>query len=114
MTTATIERVGRPGHEAVTMSRVIHSEWIKFKSLRSTWISIAAALFAAVVLGILFSALRASHIDQGSVGPKAPTHAQLIHQTAIELSVNTSQEKHESEISLTDRSAKKFLMSNKS
>ncbi len=78
MTTATIERVGRPGHEAVTMSRVIHSEWIKFKSLRSTWISIAAALFAAVVLGILFSALRASHIDQGSVGPKAPTHAQLI------------------------------------
>lgn len=57
------------GHEKVSLSRVIHSEWIKFRSLRSTWISIAAALVAAIGLGILFSALRASHFAAQTQGP---------------------------------------------
>jgi ABC-2 type transport system permease protein len=58
VTEAAIQRaVGRSGHEAVTQRRVIYSEWIKFRSLRSTWVSFAAALIAAIGLGILFSAL---------------------------------------------------------
>jgi hypothetical protein len=63
------------GHEAVTMPRVIYSEWIKFRSLRSTWISFGAALLASIGLGILFSALRAAHFgdDQGfRGGPGSP------------------------------------------
>jgi ABC-2 type transport system permease protein len=68
--TATLPAPGRhSGTEAVTFPRVVHSEWIKFKSLRSTWISLAVALVAAIGLGILFSALRASHLagEQGAV-----------------------------------------------
>jgi ABC-2 type transport system permease protein len=71
MTTAAVPAPGiHSGHEAVTLPRVIRSEWIKFGSLRSTWISFAAALFAVIGLGILFSALRASHLaDVQTVGP---------------------------------------------
>jgi ABC-2 type transport system permease protein len=58
VTTSTVAPVGhRSGTEAVTQWRVVNSEWIKFKSLRSTWISFGAALIAAIGLGILFSAL---------------------------------------------------------
>jgi ABC-2 type transport system permease protein len=63
VTTATVHQVGRhTGREGVSNRRVIRSEWIKFRSLRSTWVSFAAALFATIVLGTLFSALRASHL----------------------------------------------------
>ncbi|MGH9054555.1 MAG: hypothetical protein ACRDYY_01600 [Acidimicrobiales bacterium] len=53
------------GLEEVILPRVIYSEWIKSRSLRSTWISLAVALVAAIGLGILFSALRASHLGNG-------------------------------------------------
>jgi ABC-2 type transport system permease protein len=76
--TATLSAPVQPTRtEEVTFARVVHSEWIKFKSLRSTWISLAVALVAAIGLGILFSALRASHlaneraaIQGGPGGPK--------------------------------------------
>src|SRR4051794_2502257 len=66
-TTVTAAPGHHSGHEAVTMPRVIYSEWIKFRSLRSTWISFGAALLAAIGLGILISALRAAHFasDEG-------------------------------------------------
>jgi ABC-2 type transport system permease protein len=53
MTAAVIDPT--PG---VTERRVIVSEWIKFRSLRSTWFSLGAALVVAIGLGVLFSALR--------------------------------------------------------
>lgn len=72
----TATMTARPGNhtgtEKVTFFRVMYSEWIKFKSLRSTWISLGVALLAAVGLGILFSALRASHVaneQRGFAGP---------------------------------------------
>jgi hypothetical protein len=46
----------------VTQFRVVISEWIKFRSLRSTWWSIGIALLISVGLGILFSALRGNDI----------------------------------------------------
>ncbi|MHB2022354.1 MAG: ABC transporter permease subunit [Mycobacteriales bacterium] len=77
MTEGSVAGVGmHSGHEKVSLARVIHSEWIKFRSLRSTWISIAAALVAAIGLGILFSALRASHFATAGQGPHA-SHAVL-------------------------------------
>jgi ABC-2 type transport system permease protein len=45
-------------HLRVTQSRTVGSEWIKFRSLRSTWWSIAIALLISIGLGILFSDLR--------------------------------------------------------
>jgi ABC-2 type transport system permease protein len=69
--------------QPVIVRRVIWSEWIKFRSLRSTWISFAAALGAAIGLGILFSALRASHLAGEQVirakpgGPGPVFHSDL-------------------------------------
>ncbi len=47
----------------VTQLRTAVSEWIKFRSLRSTWWSIGVALLISVGLGILFSALRGNDIQ---------------------------------------------------
>jgi ABC-type transport system involved in multi-copper enzyme maturation permease subunit len=46
----------------VTQLRTVNSEWIKFRSLRSTWWSIGIALLISVGLGILFSDLRGNDI----------------------------------------------------
>jgi ABC-type transport system involved in multi-copper enzyme maturation permease subunit len=46
----------------VTQVRAMASEWIKFRSLRSTWWSIGIALLISVGLGIAFSALRGNDI----------------------------------------------------
>lgn len=53
----------------VSLPRVIRGEWVKLKSLRSTWFSIAAAVIIAIGLGALFSYLRATHADGGPHGP---------------------------------------------
>ena len=50
--------VSADGHPGVTQLRVLVSEWIKLRSLRSTWFSLGAAGLATIGLGILFSALR--------------------------------------------------------
>ncbi|HZY74959.1 MAG TPA: ABC transporter permease [Jatrophihabitantaceae bacterium] len=47
-----------PAHLGVTQVRAIDSEWIKFRSLRSTWWSIGVALLISIGLGVLFSYLR--------------------------------------------------------
>ena len=50
-------------HLGVTQLRTVVSEWIKFRSLRSTWWSIGVALLISVGLGILFSDLRGNDIQ---------------------------------------------------
>ena len=52
---------------AVTPPRVARSEWIKFRSLRSTWYSLGAALLIAIGLGALFSALRGHDLHSHGV-----------------------------------------------
>lgn len=49
-------------HLGVSQLRTVNSEWIKFRSLRSTWWSIGIALLISVGLGILFSGLRGHDI----------------------------------------------------
>lgn len=46
----------------VTQARVVKSEWIKFRSLRSTWWSIGIVLLVSIGLGVLFSDLRGNDI----------------------------------------------------
>lgn len=49
-------------HLGITPARAAVSEWVKFRSLRSTWWSIGIALLISVGLGILFSGLRGHDI----------------------------------------------------
>jgi ABC-2 type transport system permease protein len=69
MTAATIANRVDLGPGRVTQLGVIRSEWIKIRSLRSTWFSLLAEVLIIVGLGTLFSGLHA-HRLQGGVGPK--------------------------------------------
>lgn len=60
MTATALQPAG--DHLGVTQGRAVVSEWIKFRSLRSTWWSIGVALLISVGLGILFSDLRGNDI----------------------------------------------------
>jgi ABC-2 type transport system permease protein len=52
------------GSGGVTLLSVIRAEWIKLRSLRSTWYSLLATVVIVVGLGTLFSALRAHRFSQ--------------------------------------------------
>jgi ABC-2 type transport system permease protein len=42
-----------PSNDQVTFPRVVHSEWIKFRTLRSSWFTLFAAVAALIVIGTL-------------------------------------------------------------
>lgn len=65
------------GHLEVTQPRAMVSEWIKFRSLRSTWWSIGIALLISVGLGILFSDLRGNDIANHGGFEQDPTALSL-------------------------------------
>ncbi|HEY2296277.1 MAG TPA: ABC transporter permease subunit [Jatrophihabitans sp.] len=56
------------GPGRVTQAGVTKSEWIKLRSLRSTWFSLAAMVVIVDGIGTLFSALHA-HRMEGGAGP---------------------------------------------
>jgi hypothetical protein len=56
------------GAGAVTQLSVLKSEWIKLRSLRSTWFSLLAMVVVVIGLGTLFSAIRAHHMERGFIG----------------------------------------------
>lgn len=62
MTTATFERAPERTIPGVSFGRVLRSELIKFRSLRSTWITYVVALLIADGLGVLVAALRGNDI----------------------------------------------------
>ncbi|MDF9816014.1 ABC transporter permease [Streptomyces sp. SPB162] len=56
------------GRGHVTQLRVLHSEWIKLRTLRSTLVTLTAAVVAMIGLGVLFCAVSADrwpHMDRG-------------------------------------------------
>jgi ABC-2 type transport system permease protein len=69
MTAATLTPTAAPAPLRVTQRRVITSEWIKLRSLRSTLFSLLAAVVCTVGLGILVSALRANDFNQNGFAP---------------------------------------------
>jgi ABC-type transport system involved in multi-copper enzyme maturation permease subunit len=72
MTITEIKPATRPdgaGHEVVTQTRVINSEWIKLRSLRSTWFALLAAVVCTIGLGVLISALRANDFNRNGRPP---------------------------------------------
>jgi ABC-type transport system involved in multi-copper enzyme maturation permease subunit len=53
----------------LTFGRVLHSEWTKFRSLRSTWLALAATIVLSLGLATLFGWSYAKQIDAGEVEP---------------------------------------------
>jgi ABC-type transport system involved in multi-copper enzyme maturation permease subunit len=68
MTATTDTRPVDLGDGRITQLGVLRSEWIKLRSLRSTWYSLLATVVIITGLGTLFSALRAHRFSQ-DVGP---------------------------------------------
>jgi ABC-2 type transport system permease protein len=54
----------------VNPRRVAQAEWIKFRSLRSTWYSLGAAMVVAIGLGVLFADLRGNDFANHGGLPK--------------------------------------------
>ncbi|MFI9642475.1 ABC transporter permease [Micromonospora sp. NPDC051925] len=61
MTSATLTRASVPADARVTWWRVVHAEWIKFRSLRSSLIMLAATVVVLAGLGLGFSAVLANN-----------------------------------------------------
>jgi ABC-2 type transport system permease protein len=78
-----------PGDLKVTQLRVIRSEWLKFRSLRSSYIALAATFAGMVVLGCVFAAetanrwplmnaARQARFDPTDIALRGYTFAQLV------------------------------------
>ncbi|MFE0459384.1 ABC transporter permease [Kitasatospora sp. NPDC058965] len=52
------------GTARLTLPRVVHAEWIKFRSLRSSWITLAVAAVLTIGFGALFCWAVVSHWDR--------------------------------------------------
>ena len=64
----------------VTFAHVVRSEWVRFRSLRSSWITIGVTVLLIIGLGALFTAARAAHWpprDPGELLTFDPTLASL-------------------------------------
>lgn len=57
------------GMVRLTFGRVVRSEWIKFRSLRSNWIIVGAVFAAISVFGLLAAAMTSSSDGAGQDGP---------------------------------------------
>jgi ABC-type transport system involved in multi-copper enzyme maturation permease subunit len=53
----------------ITMRRVINSEWIKLRSLRSTWTMLAGIFGVIVVFGLLSAAVSTGDVSSAGGGP---------------------------------------------
>ena len=80
--TATVTPVGRNGRtdrqvevQPVTLGSVIRSEWIKFRTLRSSWIALAATVAAIIGIGMLVSYFTNSHWASLDPGERAHFNA---------------------------------------
>lgn len=72
--------VALPSDLKVTQLRVIRSEWLKFRSLRSSYVALGATLLGMVAFGGLFSAVVANRWTQMTVAEQAkvdPTRVSL-------------------------------------
>ena len=75
-------RAPAPPGLKVTQARVIRSEWIKFRSLRSTVYTLAAAAVLLVGLGLLFAAVQSGQVS----GPGGGANRDVEDATTVTLS----------------------------
>ena len=67
--------MGRTAGLAVTRRRVLRSEWIKLRTVRSTIVGFAGAAFALVVLGAIFSSVAGGDAQAGPPGDRRATRS---------------------------------------
>lgn len=81
MTSAPTTTSANPSYR-VTFPRVMRSEWSKFLSLRSTWITLAVAVLATVVIGMVaayrYDPLHADQHDAAALALDGITLTQLV------------------------------------
>jgi ABC-type transport system involved in multi-copper enzyme maturation permease subunit len=70
----------------VTQARVIASEWTKFRSLRSTLITLLVSVVLTVGLGTLISAVTASHWSQASLSDRLDFNAVVTSLNGVNIS----------------------------
>jgi ABC-2 type transport system permease protein len=70
----------------VTQGRVIVSEWTKFRSLRSTLITLLVSVVLTIGLGALISAVTASHWPQASAADRASFNAVVTSLDGVRIS----------------------------
>ena len=56
----------------VTLARVVKAEWIKFRTLRSSWLTLGAAVALMVIVGLIH---RLHHLDTANWGATPRGHA---------------------------------------
>src|SRR3984885_4505065 len=71
----------------VTQGRVIRSEWMKFRSLRSPLYTLLAAVALTIGIGALFSAVTASQYHTFSAADKAAFSPVGVRLTGISFAV---------------------------
>ncbi len=70
----------------VTQSRIVHSEWTKFRSLRSTVYTLLVAVVLMIGIGAMFAAITASHpggFDEGETAISTSLSGTFFAQLAI-------------------------------
>ncbi|MGI8680213.1 MAG: ABC transporter permease [Jatrophihabitans sp.] len=70
----------------VTQARVIVSEWTKFRSLRSTLITLAVSVVLTIGLGTLISGVTASHFNHLDPGERAHFNAVVTSLNGVHIS----------------------------
>jgi ABC-type transport system involved in multi-copper enzyme maturation permease subunit len=69
-----------PRRPRVSFPHVLRAEWLKFRSVRSSWLTLAVTMLLVVGLGALFCAARAAHWP-----PRDPAEAFTFDPTRISL-----------------------------
>lgn len=71
----------------VTFGRVLHSEWLKFRTLRSSWLTLGSAIAAMIVIGLLIGYATSSsdwaRLEAGDKLASAPLRGTLLTQLII-------------------------------
>jgi ABC-type transport system involved in multi-copper enzyme maturation permease subunit len=76
--------------QPVTQGQVIRSEWIKLRSVRSSWFVLAATVLGIAVIGLLVSYVNNAHWSSMNAGDRAdfnPVNQDLIGVNLAELTV---------------------------
>ncbi len=83
----TERRAAAPSKQEVTFARVMKAEWIKFRTLRSSWLTLGAAVAATVILGLVIgystSTANWARLDAEDKMASAPIRGFLITQLVI-------------------------------
>jgi ABC-2 type transport system permease protein len=71
--------------ESVTFARVIHAEWIKFRTLRSSWLTLGAAVALMVLIGVVIGTSTSSSggVDADFSDAASPVRGFLLTQLVV-------------------------------